>query len=208
MGRSATSSTLEGLDAATVHEAYGRRGALPSAIRPVDPRFRVCGPAFTVDCPPIDNLWIHHALYEAGPGSVLVVDTRGGREAGYWGEILSVAAVARGLGGLVIDGGVRDVDRLIDIGLPIFAAGVCLRGTGKDPDADGRLGEPVVIGTTLVRTGDVVVGDRDGVVVVATEDADAVADAARERLRKEEDVMTQLRAGATTLEIYGLPQVG
>ena len=128
-----TESSLHGLDAATVHEAYGRRGALPSEIKPVDAGFTVCAPAFTVDCPAGDNLWIHHAVYAAQPHDVLVVHTRGEREAGYWGEILSRAAIARELSGLVIDGGVRDVERLVEIGLPVFAANVCIGGTAKDP---------------------------------------------------------------------------
>jgi len=203
---SSTSSPLDEFDAATVHEAYGRRGSLPSEIKPVASTFRVCGPAFTVDCPPGDNLWIHRAVYAARSGHVLVVATRGQTEAGYWGEILSEAAIARQLGGLVTDGGVRDVARLGEIGFPVFAANVCLRGTVKDPSGDGRLGEPLVIGSTVVRTGDLVVGDHDGVVVVAAEAVRAVADAARERARKEQDVIARLRSGETTLAIYGLTE--
>jgi 4-hydroxy-4-methyl-2-oxoglutarate aldolase len=198
-------SPLDAFDAATVHEAYGRRGSLPSDIKPVAPTFRVSGPAFTVDCPPGDNLWIHRAVYAAQAGDVLVIHTRGEREAGYWGEILSEAAVARQLGGLVIDGGVRDVARLAEIGFPVFASNVCLRGTVKDQTSDGRLGEPLVIGEALVRSGDVVVGDHDGVVVVSAEAVGAVADAARARVRKEEEVIVRLRAGETTLAIYDLP---
>jgi 4-hydroxy-4-methyl-2-oxoglutarate aldolase len=201
-------SPLDEFDAATVHEAYGRRGSLPSDIKPVAPRFRVCGPAFTVDCPPGDNLWIHRAVYAAQAGDVLVIHARGEREAGYWGEILSEAAVARQLGGLVIDGGVRDVGRLAEIGFSVFASNICLRGTVKDPTADGRLGEPLVIGEALVRSGDMVVGDHDGVVVVAAEAVAAVAGAARDRVRKEEGVIARLRAGETTLAIYELPEAG
>jgi 4-hydroxy-4-methyl-2-oxoglutarate aldolase len=197
---------LDAFDAATVHEAYGRRGSLPSDIKPIAPTFRVCGPAFTVDCPPGDNLWIHRAIYAAQPGQVLVIQTRGQREAGYWGEILSEAAVARQLGGLVIDGGVRDVARLAQIGFPVFASNVCLRGTVKDPTSDGRLGEPLVVGTALVRSGDIVVGDQDGVVVVAAEAVGTVVDAARDRVSKEKDVIARLRAGETTLAIYELPE--
>ena len=206
MGPSSPASPLDEFDAATVHEAYSRRGSLPSEIKPIASTFRVCGPAFTVDCPPGDNLWIHRAVYAARSGEVLVVQTRGEKEAGYWGEILSEAAVARQLGGLVTDGGVRDVARLAEIGFPVFAANVCLRGTAKDPTADGRLGEPIVVGTTLVRPGDLVVGDHDGVVVVAAEAVGAVADAAQQRVRKEQDVIARLRNGETTLAIYELAE--
>lgn len=206
MGVPALASPLDEFDAATVHEAYGRRGSLPSDIKPIAPAFRVCGPAFTVDCPPGDNLWIHRAVYAARSGHVLVVGARGEREAGYWGEILSEAAVAQRLGGLVIDGGVRDVARLAEIGFPVFAANVCLRGTVKEPTSDGRLGEPLVMGATIVHSGDTVVGDRDGVVVVAAEAVGAVADAAGERVRKEQNVIARLRGGETTLAIYELPE--
>lgn len=195
---------LAELGAATVHEAYGRRGALPAAIKPVHESFRVCGPAFTVDCPPADNLWIHRAVYAATPGDVLVVDVRGQTEAGYWGEILSEAALARGLGGLVIAGGVRDVDRIAALGFSVFAANVSIRGTTKEPTGDGRLGEPVRVGEVTIRPGDAVLGDADGVVVVDAGDVDAVVAASRARVLEERDVLRRLRDGESTLEIFGL----
>jgi 4-hydroxy-4-methyl-2-oxoglutarate aldolase len=198
-------SPLDGFDAATVHEAYDRRGALPARIKPVDPTSHICAPAFPVDCPADDNLWIHRALYRAAPGDVLVVKTRGAVDAGYWGEILSEAAIARGLAGLVIDGGVRDTERLAAVGLPVFAASICIRGTVKDPEGDGRLGEPVSIGEIVIRSGDTVVGDRDGVVIVPADAVDAVATAARARVTKERDVIARLRRGETTLAVLDLP---
>jgi 4-hydroxy-4-methyl-2-oxoglutarate aldolase len=198
-------SELAQLGAATVHEAYGRRGALPSAIKPIDRSFRVCGPAFTVHCPPADNLWIHRAVYAAHPGDVLIVGVRGGfTEAGYWGEILSQAALARRLGGLVLEGGVRDVDQIAGLGFPVFAANVCLRGTSKEPTGDGRLGEPIRIGDVTVHPGDAVLGDGDGVVVVEAAQITAVAAASRARLEQERMILGDLRRGATTLELLGL----
>jgi 4-hydroxy-4-methyl-2-oxoglutarate aldolase len=195
---------LADVDTATLHEAFGRRGALPSAIKPVDPCSEVYGPAFTVDCPPADNLWIHRAVYAADRGDVLVVDVRGHVEAGYWGEILSQAAIERGLAGLVIAGGVRDRDRLIALGFPVFAATVCIRGTGKDPAGDGVLGGPVTVGDVVVARGDLVRGDADGVVVMPAGDVPAVLAAAAERIEKERDALERLRAGESTLDIYGL----
>jgi 4-hydroxy-4-methyl-2-oxoglutarate aldolase len=196
---------LAELGAATVHEAYGRRGALPSAIKPIDRSFRLCGPAFTVLCPPADNLWIHRAVYAARPGDVLVVGVRGGyTEAGYWGEILSQAALARRLGGLVLEGGVRDVDQIAGLGFPVFAANVCLRGTSKEPTGDGRLGEPVRIGEVTVHPGYAVVADADGVVVVEAARIAAVATASRTRREQEQTILDDLRRGATTLELLGL----
>ena len=120
------------LPTATLHEAGGRIGVMPSAIKPVSPTFRVCGPAVTVHSPGGDNLWLHRAIYVAQPGDVLVVHVSGEYDFGYWGEIMSCAAKARGLAGLVIDGCVRDGGILADFGLPVFARGLCIRGTGKD----------------------------------------------------------------------------
>lgn len=196
---------LSGLAAATVHEAYGAQGALPSAIKPVAPRFRLCGPAFTVDGPPGDNLWLHRAIYAAAPGDVIVADVHGQTEAGYWGEILSHAALARGLGGLLITGGVRDCTAISALEFPVFAANVCLRGTVKDAHGKGRLGARLRIGEVDVRPGDAVVGDADGAVVVGADEIEAVAAAAHAREAAERETLERLRRGDTTLEILGLP---
>jgi len=199
----ARADLARGFSAATLHEAAGMSGALPSAIRAVAGT-RVCGRAFTVSCPPAHNLWIHRAVYAAQPNDVLVVATGGGYEAGYWGEVLAHAAIARDLGGLVIDGGVRDVAALESMALPIFARGTCIRGTTKQPDGQGSLGEPIRIGDVIVSCGDLVVGDRDGVVVIA---ADVVADVlvrSEERESKERAIIRQINEGVKTLDIYGL----
>lgn len=193
------------LSSATVHEAAGRTGALPSGIKPVHPAMHVAGPAFPVRTPPGDNLWLHRALYEAGPGEVLVVDCGGGFEHGYFGEVLAEAAIARGLAGLVLHGGVRDAARLGALGWPVFAERVCIRGTGKDPHGDGELGGPVTIGDAEVRRGDLVVADGDGVVCVAAGRADEVRAIAAARDEAEQGYLARLRAGESTLSIYGLP---
>ena len=119
------------LPAATLHEAGGKIGALPSLIKPVAAAFRCCGPALTVHSPGGDNLWLHRALDIAQPGEVLVVDVSGAYDHGYWGEIMTTMAKARGLAGLVIDGCVRDGVLLEQIGFPVFARGLCIRGTGQ-----------------------------------------------------------------------------
>ena len=127
-----SSAAARTLPAATLHEAGGKIGAMPSAIKPVAPAFRCCGPAVTVHSPGGDNLWLHRALYIAQPGDVLVVHVSGAYDHGYWGEIMTTMAKARGLAGLVIDGCVRDGVLLEQIGFPVFARGLCIRGTGKD----------------------------------------------------------------------------
>lgn len=188
---------------ATLHEAAGRIGALPSVIKPVDASFRVSGPAFPVRCPAGDNRQLHLAVYEAAPGAVLVVDVGAGIDFGYWGEVLSVAARQRRLGGLVIHGCVRDRDQLAAVGFPVFAAGLCIRGTVKDRPG-GATGEPVRLGDVLVTRADLVVGDSDGVVVIPAADADRVLAAAVARDAAEAEMMRRLHAGERTLELLKL----
>lgn len=190
------------LPSATVHEAGGRVGALPPAIKPVHPFMKLCGPAVTVHSPGGDNLWIHRALYVARPGDVLVVYANEVHDYGYWGEIMSTAAQVRGLGGLVIAGGVRDIDLLERIGFPVFATGLCIRGTGKDHLARGWVNHPVLMGDITVHAGDLVLGDRDGVVVIGRERAAEVVRAAEQREAKEADVLKRIAAGERTLEVY------
>ncbi len=191
---------------ATLFEASGQWGALPSAIKPVVAGWRIEGPAFPVQGPPGDNLWLHRAIYAASPGDILVVHVGDHHEAGYWGEIMSTAAQARGLGGLVIDGCVRDARDLAAVGFPVFSRGLCIRGTGKDRDARGALGQPVTIGGVTVMAGDLIVGDDDGVVAIPADRVAATLDRAAARTAKEAAIVERLKAGETTLGIYDLPQ--
>ena len=194
------------LGAATLHEAAGRRGALPSAIKPVESAMVLCGAAFTVHCPPFSNLQIHQALYLASPGDILVVHVSGASEAGYWGDILNEAATARGLGGLVIDGGVRDTAGLARMPFPVFSNGVCIRGTNKDYEALAWLEEPVQIGDIVVQPGDFVIGDRDGVVVIPARDVPSVLSAAEAREADEARKIELIRGGARTIDLYGFSE--
>lgn len=187
--------------AATVHEAQGRRGAMDSAITPLSPAVRMCGRAYPVDAAPADNLAVQIALTRAAPGDVLVVDAKGYVEAGAWGDILALAAQVRGLAGLVIDGSVRDSQEIVAMGFPVFSRGVCIKGTTKLNA--GRQAEPVTCGGVVVRAGDVVVGDADGVVVVPADDVERVAEAVVARLRKEETYRERLRAGENLLDVLG-----
>jgi len=190
------------LGTATLHEASGQKGALPSAIKPIASTMRLAGPAFTVATPPGNNLWIHRAL-AAAAGEVLVVVTSKHYEAGYWGDIMTVAALARGIAGLVIDGCVRDSEAIARLHFPVFARGLSIRGTRKDPTAAGYLQAPVTFGEVTVEPGDLVVGDADGVVVISRANVVEVFEKARERERREAEVIERLRKGETTLDIYG-----
>lgn len=183
MRRPANSSALESLrelGAATVYEA---QGAFDNGLKPLDPASRLVGPALTVDLRPADNLMLHSALLKAQPGDVLVVDAKGLLEAGPWGDVLTEAAMARGVAGLVIHGAVRDADEIVRIGFPVFCRGLSIKGTGKHQP--GQLNVPLCIGDAVVHPGDIVVGDRDGLVMVARDDVERVVASAQAREEKE-----------------------
>ncbi|MGF6842513.1 4-hydroxy-4-methyl-2-oxoglutarate aldolase [Paraburkholderia youngii] len=189
--------------AAALHEAGGKIGVLPTSIRPVAPGFRICGTAFTVHSPGGDNLWLHRAILAAKPGDVLVVYANGAYDHGYWGEVMTTAAKVRGLAGLVIDGCVRDADLLEQIGFPVFSRGLSIRGTGKDYGAIGWLNAPVLLGNTTIEPGDLIVGDRDGVVAVPRARASEVVAKAAQREIDEAAICKRIEAGETTMQIYG-----
>lgn len=192
------------IDAATLHEAAGKIGALPSAIKPVVPGFKVCGTAVPVQSPGGDNLWLHRAISAAQANDVLVVHVSGRYEYGYWGEIMSTAAKARRLGGLIIDGCVRDLEMLTQIGFPVFSRGLCIRGTGKDFAARGWINAPTLFEDVTVHAGDLIVGDADGVVCIPREKVSVTLEAARQRAAREASECLNLSDGSmTTLELYG-----
>lgn len=191
------------LPTATLHEAGKKIGALPSTIKPVAPQFRFAGSALTVHSPGGDNLWLHRALNVARAGDVLVVFANGAYEHGYWGEIMTTMAKARGLAGLVIDGCVRDGVLLGEIGFPVFARGLCIQGTGKDFGATGWINYPVTMGNVVVHPGDLVVGDFDGVVAIPQARAAEVIAAGQRREAEEAAIVRRLEAGESTLKVYG-----
>jgi 4-hydroxy-4-methyl-2-oxoglutarate aldolase len=195
---------LRELGAATVHEAQGGTGALDSGMKPIASSMRVSGPAFTVDARPADNLMLHYAMLKARPGDVLVVDAKGFLEAGVWGDVFTEQAMRMGLAGLVINGAVRDAAAIIAAGFPVFARGLSIKGTGKHQP--GRINVPVVIGDVQIQPGDIVIGDQDGLVVVAREEADAVLAAGRAREEKEAAYREQIRNGATTVDLLDLAE--
>jgi 4-hydroxy-4-methyl-2-oxoglutarate aldolase len=161
----------------------------------------VAGPAYTVRGSGGENLAPHRAVVAAPPSHVLVADVEGAAH-GHWGEILAVAAQQRGILGLVIDGGVRDRDKLRALDFPVFSRHDSIRGTRKD--VAGELGVPIRLGGVPVRTGDLVVGDTDGVVVVPSERVPAVLEEADQRVAHEHDIIAALHDGRTTLDLHGL----
>jgi len=192
---------LSQFSAATVHEALGKYGNLPSAIKPISSTMKVCGPAYTVKTMPRDNILLHRAYAYAKPGDVIVANCSGFYEAGYWGDLMSLGAKTKGINGLVIDGCVRDADDIEAMGFPVFSRGLCILGTSNH--GDGFLNEPIVIGDVLINPGDIIIGDRDGVVVVPQNRIKEAIEKSAAREAKEENVRRQLREGKTSLQIYG-----
>ncbi|MGI5148048.1 4-carboxy-4-hydroxy-2-oxoadipate aldolase/oxaloacetate decarboxylase [Plantactinospora sp. CA-294935] len=192
---------LLGLGTATVYEASRLDCFLPYTLRPAWPGARLAGPALPVRTAAADNLPLHIAVEAARPGQVLVVAAQG-EPCGYWGEVLTVAAQQRGIGGLVIDGGVRDTAALAARDFPTFSSSVAVRGTVKaDP---GTVGAPIVLGGVTVYDGDLVLADSDGVLVLPADRVDAVLDAARQRQADELRYLDRIRRGELTLDIYRL----
>jgi 4-hydroxy-4-methyl-2-oxoglutarate aldolase len=193
---------LAGFGTATVCEAAGGEGIVDVDLRQVIPGSRAAGPARTVLCGQGDNLAVHEALASVRPGEVLVITMPEPAPFGAVGELIVLQAQARGAAGMVVDVAVRDIAELKEIGLPIWARFVRVRGTKK---ADrGRLDVPVVVGGATIRPGDVIVMDDDGVVVVAAERVGQVAEAARAREEKESRLRPRLRAGELTYDLLGL----
>ncbi|WP_227937905.1 4-carboxy-4-hydroxy-2-oxoadipate aldolase/oxaloacetate decarboxylase [Alkalihalobacillus deserti] len=186
---------------ATLHEAAGKKGALPSGIKPLAANMKVCGPAITVHSPPIDNIMLHEGILAAKPGDVLVVEVSGIYEAGYWGDIMTKAAQVRGIQGLIIDGCVRDSQDIIDMNFPVFSRGLCIQGTGKA--GGGTINQPINIGNVTVSAGDLIVGDRDGIVVLPKGNVADILMEAQKRDDDEKRITEQLGKGETTMEIYG-----
>ena len=186
---------------ATLHEALGKSGNLPSVIKPVAPGMRLCGPAYPVQTMPGDNKILHRAYAYAQPGDVLVAHCSDYYEAGYWGDLMSLGAKTKGLAGLVIDACVRDADDLEAMNFPVFSRGLCIRGTSSV--GGGTLDEPIVIGGVTIHPGDIIVGDRDGVVVVAQDRLAEAIEKAAAREAREASIREQLRRGKTSIQIYG-----
>lgn len=201
MNESLVTAELSRYPTATLYEASGRRGAMDSAIKPLTPGLRLAGAAYTVRCAPNDNLAVHRALEQAPAGSVLVIDTAQGQEGTYCGEIMVLAARARGIAGIVLDAHVRDSSEIREMGYPVFCRGAAIRGAHKNEA--GALQVPIVCGNVHISPGDIIVGDDDGAIVIPSMEASAVLDAARERDEWERFMMRGVSEGRTTLDLLG-----
>lgn len=187
--------------AATVHEAYARKGDLAPRLRAMTGGLSVAGVAFPVMCERGDNLAIHRAIAEAGTNDVLVVCGHG-EKVGYLGDILAEAALLRGVAGAVIDGGCRDVSDLRRLSFPVWAQGLAIRGATKTQP--GSLSGPVWVGGVPAMRGDLVVADDDGACIVPAAEVDKVLEGTQARLAQEETIRAKLREGQLTLDLLNL----
>ena len=193
---------LGAMGTATVHEAIGRRGFLGPHLRPIQQDVKIAGTAVTVLSHPGDNLMIHAAVECCTEGDVLLVVNTAPSTHGMFGELLATSLMARGVRGLVIDAGVRDVADLRTMSFPVWSQHVSVQGTVKA--SPGSVNVPVSVGGVTVVPGDVVCADDDGVVVVARADAAWALEQSRARLAKEAATREQLRQGVLGVDLYGL----
>jgi 4-hydroxy-4-methyl-2-oxoglutarate aldolase len=193
---------LARLGSATVHEAAGRAPLVDLPLIQVLPDSRAAGPARTVRCGQNDNLMVHAAMAEALPGDVLVLTMPEPAPVALVGELLATQAKGRGVAALLVDAAVRDLDELRELGLPIWARYVRVRGADKA--VPGAIGEPVEVGGATIRQGDVVVLDSDGAVVVEAGRVEEVLAAARARAEREVEKRAKLEAGALSYDLDGL----
>lgn len=191
---------LKSLPVATVYEAAGKLGDVSPVIRPMVDGIRMAGPAFTVKTMPGDNLVVFRAIDEAPPGSVIVIDGGGTERVTIWGGSSTLAAHGKGLAGCVTNAAVRDLDEIRELRFPVFAAGAAVRGTSKSHP--GWIGLTISIGDAVVRPGDIILGDADGLLVVPAERAEEIASKALAKRRDEEAKETRIRNGEALGQIF------
>ena len=190
------------LSVATVHEAQGRVGLLSPEIRPIKEGLKLVGRAVTVFATPGDNVMIHVAMEQCEPGDVMVVSVNSRSDCGYFGDLLATLMQARGIAGLVIDSGVRDLADLKQMNIPVFSRCISAQGTVKETLGDVNV--PVVCGGQVINPSDLIIGDDDGVVVVRRHELDSVAQKSEARENKEAGIREKYREGTLGLDMNNM----
>ena len=183
-------------------DGFGSSCPVETAIRPIDQQFRICGPAFTVECAPGDNLTVHHALHLAQAGDVLIVGGSPNCEVALWGELMSISAQSKSLGGAIIDGPVRDPLEIRTLGYPVFCRDINPCRAPKE--TYGRINVSVRIGSISIGPQDLVLADANGIAAIPVARLREAVDLASEVVRKENKVKDQILSGRTIFEIFNL----